>query len=90
MSATARHFHVAYDNSFQGDYRKVSAAVERICALGCRSVNALILRLETGLPVSETAHLNGCERREVLAELKSIMSVYGDRCAADIPFVPND
>jgi hypothetical protein len=84
MSVAAHRFHLAYDNSFQGDFRKVSTAVETICALGCKSVNALILRLEAGLPVRETAHLNGCERREVLAELKSIMGIYSDRCAADI------
>lgn len=84
MSVAAHRFHVIYDNSFQGDFRKVSAAVESICALGCKTVNGLILRLEAGLPVRETAHLNGCERREVLAELKSIMAVYGDRCSADI------
>jgi hypothetical protein len=57
--------------------------VEAICAQGCRAVTGLIVALESGLPVPETAHLSGLERREVLAELKSIMAVYDGGCAVE-------
>ena len=58
----------------------IQEAVERICAKGCRAVRKDIVTLERGEPVPEVWKLNPEERREVLAELKKIMAVYGDEC----------
>jgi hypothetical protein len=62
-----------------GNYT-IQEAVERICAKGCRAVRRDIADLERGKLVSEVWKLNPEERREVLAELKKIMAVYGDEC----------
>lgn len=60
--------------------RKIDQCVEALCGLGCRTVSSLIQRMERGEPLAETAYLEPEERQAVLAELKSIMAVYGARC----------
>ena len=57
--------------------------VDRICRLGCRRVSDIIHRLEQGERVAEVAGLSPGERRAVLAELQSIMAVYGGSCRAE-------
>ncbi|MEW8043192.1 MAG: hypothetical protein G8D28_02580 [gamma proteobacterium symbiont of Phacoides pectinatus] len=59
---------------------KVETCVEALCNQGCREVRGYIARLEQDEPVPELLGLSAQERRLVLAELKSIMSVYGDAC----------
>ncbi len=59
---------------------KINQCVEALCALGCRTVSSIIRELEYGAPLAQTAHLDADERQAVLAELKSIMAVYGERC----------
>jgi len=54
----------------------VQSVVESICGLGCDRVRDIILILETGKSVSETSGLAEAQRLQVLAELKTIMSVY--------------
>jgi hypothetical protein len=54
--------------------------VEGICERGCRQVWDAIDRLEQGQDLPETADLSGAERAWILAELKSVMAVYGERC----------
>ncbi|WP_262982228.1 hypothetical protein [Sulfurirhabdus autotrophica] len=39
-------------------------------------MNAIIEKLETGLPVPEASMLNEAEQEVLLQELKSIMAVY--------------
>lgn len=60
--------------------QKIDQCVEVLCELGCRTVSALIRRMERGESLAETAHLDPDEQAAVLAELKSIMAVYGARC----------
>jgi hypothetical protein len=57
--------------------------VEVICERGCRLVRAAIDTLEQGQDLPETEDLSAAERAWVLAELKSIMAVYGDSCRVD-------
>jgi hypothetical protein len=57
--------------------------VETICERGCRLVWDAIERLERGEQLPETADLSPSERDWVLAELKSVMAVYGGRCRVD-------
>lgn len=59
---------------------KINLCVEALCELGCRTVSSIIREMEHGAPPVQTAHLDADERRAVLAELKSIMAVYGERC----------
>jgi hypothetical protein len=59
---------------------RVEAAVEAVCNRGCRQVRVIIDALERGRAVDGLAHLRPGERSAVLAELKSIMAVYGSRC----------
>jgi len=54
--------------------------VELICNKGCRAVRADILALEEGRPVEGLGCLPEELRRQVLAELREIMAVYGDSC----------
>ena len=54
--------------------------VELICNKGCRAVRTDIEALEQGLPVEGLGELPEGLRRQVLAELKEIMAVYGDSC----------
>ncbi len=57
--------------------------VETICERGCRLVWDAIERLDRGEQLSETADLSASERAWVLAELKSVMAVYGGHCRVD-------
>jgi hypothetical protein len=57
--------------------------LESLCEKGCRHVWHDIDALERGQELQETKGLNDTERRWLLAELKQIMAVYGDRCSAD-------
>jgi hypothetical protein len=57
--------------------------VETICERGCRRVWDAIDRLDRGEQLPETADLSASERAWVLAELKSVMAVYGERCRVD-------
>ena len=59
---------------------KVEACVEAICNKGCQEVRNDITVLERGDALPEAQHLDQSERMLLLAELKSIMSVYGDTC----------
>jgi hypothetical protein len=62
------------------DRQRVDDRVEAICQLGCRTVSEIIDRLERGETVAETDTLDEHDRAAVLAELKSIMAVYGGTC----------
>jgi hypothetical protein len=57
--------------------------VETICERGCRGVWDAIDTLEHGDDLPETADLASPERAWVLAELKTVMAVYGERCRLD-------
>jgi hypothetical protein len=59
---------------------RLEVRVEQICEHGCRGVWDAIDRLEQGEDLPETADLSRAERDWVLAELKTVMSVYGERC----------
>lgn len=60
--------------------RNIDACVEAICNKGCRVVRHDIELLEQGRILPELVHLPPQSRQQVLEELKSIMSVYGDSC----------
>jgi hypothetical protein len=62
------------------DKLRLEARLESLCEKGCRHVRADIDALERGEELRETRDLTEEERRWLLAELKQIMSVYGDRC----------
>jgi hypothetical protein len=57
--------------------------VETICERGCRRVWDAIETLEEGGDLPETLDLAPDERAWVLAELKTVMAVYGERCRLD-------
>jgi hypothetical protein len=59
---------------------QIDDCIEMLCRKGCKAVRDDILALEQGRPLAETEGLSGEERRRVLAELKSIMAVYGNSC----------
>jgi len=61
------------------DQKKIEYAVTQVCDQGCTYVRLLIQKLETDVVIAETAALSQDERRAVLAELKSIMAIYGSR-----------
>jgi len=61
----------------------IEKVVEVICGKGCQSVRADIVKLQHGQRLSETNGLNRVQRDQVLEELMTIMSVYGDTCRAD-------
>ena len=50
--------------------------VETLCGTGCQRVNEIIETLTKGADVKDTAALTEKERKQVLHELQSIMSVY--------------
>jgi predicted GTPase len=52
------------------------AVVDSVCALGCDRVYQIIDALEAGEDVEETAGLSRSQQRQVLEELRAIMSVY--------------
>lgn len=54
----------------------VLASVERICALGCISVNLYIDHLKHGDTKPEYQQLGPAQRKHLLKELQAIMSVY--------------
>jgi hypothetical protein len=62
---------------------RLEARLESLCEKGCRHVWHDIDALERGQELKETKGLNDTERRWLLAELKQIMAVYGDRCSTD-------
>ena len=55
--------------------------MERLCLDGCRAVRNYIAQLEQAKPLSLFEGLNDTEKKQILEELKAIMSVY-DRCSA--------
>jgi hypothetical protein len=59
----------------------VTHCIETLCHKGCRQVRRDIEALERGQSLAETRDLGPAERAEVLAELRAIMAVYGDRCS---------
>ena len=58
----------------------VEARVETLCQTGCRRVRQAIETLEQGGELPETRDLTPDQRRALLAELKSVMAVYGGAC----------
>ncbi|MEA3278380.1 MAG: hypothetical protein U9Q81_24415 [Pseudomonadota bacterium] len=62
---------------------RLEARLEAVCEKGCRHVWHDIDALERGEELRETKGLTPDECRWLLAELKHIMAVYGDRCSAD-------
>lgn len=58
----------------------VEMGVEAICNKGCQSVRRDIQLMEQGEQLAELMHLSEEQRQRVLAELKTVMSVYGDSC----------
>ncbi len=65
--------------------QRVDQYVERLCLDGCRAVTRYIAALREGRDLAVFAGLTAAERRLLLAELSSIMAVYGDRCRLDDP-----
>ena len=61
----------------------LESRVESLCQQGCRQVRQSIAALEQGGNPPETWGLTSDERRRLLAELKSIMAVYGETCRID-------
>ena len=61
----------------------VAQCVEILCHKGCRQVWYDIAALEQGATLPETQGLSASERAAVLAELKAVMAVYGNRCSSD-------
>ncbi|MGB5833234.1 MAG: hypothetical protein WBG92_14740 [Thiohalocapsa sp.] len=61
----------------------LEARLEAICEKGCRLVWDDIAILERGQELAETEDLDAAERAWLLAELKTVMAVYGGRCSLD-------
>jgi hypothetical protein len=59
------------------------AVLETVCQRGCRYVLQTIDRMERGEAPAEVAVLTLSERQAVLAELRSIMAVYGGAHSAE-------
>ncbi len=59
----------------------VDQAVETLCLKGCKALWADIAFMEKGGVLPELANLDEAQRREVLAEIKSIMAVYEGSCS---------
>ena len=59
---------------------KLQQCVEALCGEGCKAVYRHIEQLESGGSLPQTEFLSYEEQQEVLAELKSIMAVYGSNC----------
>jgi hypothetical protein len=55
---------------------KINQRIEAVCEAGCDAVRASIQTLEAGHQVALTDDLSSEECRQVLAELKTLMSVY--------------
>ncbi len=54
----------------------ISRHLEAICQLGCEVTRATIEALEAGGEVPQADGLDAEARRELIAELKAVMSVY--------------
>jgi len=61
----------------------LEAAIEAICQKGCRQVHRDIERLASGELLPEAKGLDAPRREQLLAELRAIMAVYGERCGLD-------
>lgn len=61
----------------------VDRCIELLCLKGCKAIWGDIEALEEGARLPETESLTAGERRLVLQELKSIMSVYSGSCEPD-------
>lgn len=59
----------------------LEARLESICEKGCQRVWHDIAVLERGEELPETRDLDARERGWLLDELKTVMAVYGGRCA---------
>jgi len=57
---------------------KINQRIESVCEAGCEAVRASIVTLEAGHSVALTDDLSADECRQVLFELKTIMSVYDE------------
>jgi len=55
---------------------KINQRIEAVCGTGCEAVRASIEMLESGHQITLTDDLNEEECKQVLTELKTIMSVY--------------
>lgn len=55
---------------------KVNQRIEAVCEAGCEAVRASIETLETGNKIALIDDLTPEECKQVLSELKTIMSVY--------------
>jgi hypothetical protein len=56
----------------------VDLIIEAVCQRGCRYVLETIAQLDRGEVPAGLISFEGAEQQAVLAELKSIMAVYGD------------
>ena len=56
--------------------QKINQRIEAVCEAGCEAVRASINTLESGHQVALTDDLSPEECQQILAELKSLMSVY--------------
>lgn len=59
--------------------KKVTQAVEAICAMGCTTVNAIIDTIESGNRSKGLEDFSDEELSLLARELKSIMSVYENK-----------
>ena len=62
------------------DKLKVERCVESLCQNGCAAVSATISAMEQDLANVGLSDLSRAEQEQVLAELKTIMSVYDRPC----------
>ena len=62
------------------DKLKIEQCVNSLCQNGCAAVNATIVAMELDLDSVQLSGLVQEEQRQVLKELKAIMSVYDGRC----------
>ncbi len=60
-------------------HQKISQVVEAVCSMGCTTVKAIILTLESGHTFEGAKDLNKAEKKQLIEELKAIMSVYDYR-----------
>lgn len=61
----------------------LESRLEAICQRGCQQVWSVIATLEQGGELPETHDLDAAERDWLLAELSTVMAVYGERCRID-------
>lgn len=58
------------------EFKTSNECIELICEQGCIFVREVIVRLENNKQIKELRHLNNDELKQVLVELKVIMSIY--------------